>query len=124
MTCPLPERQRPCYLLLQDLAESRAWEGEEDSGRHVLWDTTSRGLCGLVLPPRTGSSGPSGLCSLALANVDEGSHTSVCTSVIHRAQHGYACIKTALFICIGMHIQNCALPLEATTDSRERESSF
>jgi len=29
-----------------------AW-GEEDSGGNVLWDTTSRGLCGLGWPPHT-----------------------------------------------------------------------
>jgi hypothetical protein len=34
-------------LLLQDFVESCAREGEEDSEGHVLWDTTSRGLCGL-----------------------------------------------------------------------------
>ena len=30
-----------------------AW-GEGDSGGHVLRETTSRGLCGLVYPSRTG----------------------------------------------------------------------
>jgi hypothetical protein len=33
-----------------------AW-GEGDSGRHVLRETTSRGLCGLVCPSRTSESG-------------------------------------------------------------------
>jgi hypothetical protein len=32
-----------------------AW-GEGDSGIHVLRETTSRGLCGLVCPSRTNSS--------------------------------------------------------------------
>jgi hypothetical protein len=31
--------------LLQDLVDSCAREGEEDSGGLVLWDSTSRGLC-------------------------------------------------------------------------------
>jgi hypothetical protein len=34
-----------CCLLLQDLVDSCAREGEEDIGGHVLWDTTSRGMC-------------------------------------------------------------------------------
>jgi hypothetical protein len=29
--------------------------GEEDSGAHVLRETTSRGLCGLVCPSHTGT---------------------------------------------------------------------
>jgi hypothetical protein len=43
-----PVRGCTCCLLLQDLVEGCAREGEEDSGGHVLWDTTSRGLCGLA----------------------------------------------------------------------------
>jgi hypothetical protein len=55
-------------LLLQDLLQSVvfitavpiiklfAW-GEGDSGGHVLRETTSRGLCGLICPSRTGSEG-------------------------------------------------------------------
>jgi hypothetical protein len=34
-----------CCLLLQDLVDSCSREGEEDIGGHVLWDTTSRGMC-------------------------------------------------------------------------------
>ena len=41
-----------CCLLLQDLYESCARGGSEKRGR-VLWDATSRGLCGRVGPPRT-----------------------------------------------------------------------
>jgi hypothetical protein len=33
-----------------------AWGGGGDSGGHVLRETTSRGLCGLVCPSRTGTS--------------------------------------------------------------------
>jgi hypothetical protein len=36
-----------------------AW-GEGDSGGHVLRETTSRGLCGLVCPSRTGERGGKG----------------------------------------------------------------
>ena len=40
-------------LLLQDLVQSCSRGGGEDSGGHVLRETTSRGLCGLVCPSRT-----------------------------------------------------------------------
>ena len=36
------------------------WEG--DSGGHVLRETTSRGLCGLVFPSRTSERGGKGDC--------------------------------------------------------------
>jgi hypothetical protein len=36
--------------------------GEGDSGRHVLREATSRGLCGLVCPSRTGERGGEGDC--------------------------------------------------------------
>jgi hypothetical protein len=39
---------RRCCLLLQDLVDSCAREGEEENARHVLWDTTSLCLCGLA----------------------------------------------------------------------------
>ena len=39
-------------LLLENLKKLFAW-GEGDSGGHVLRETTSRGLCGLVCPSRT-----------------------------------------------------------------------
>jgi hypothetical protein len=51
---PWPSKPAPVLctliskLLLHDLVQSCAREGEEDSGGHVLWDTTSRGLGGLV----------------------------------------------------------------------------
>ena len=38
-----------------------AWE-EGDSGGHVLRETTSRGLCGLVCPSRTSERGGEGDC--------------------------------------------------------------
>jgi hypothetical protein len=38
-----------------------AW-GDEDSGGHVLRETTSRGLCGLVCPSRTSERGRKGDC--------------------------------------------------------------
>ena len=38
-----------------------AW-GEEDSGGHVLRETTSRGLCGLVCPLHTSERGGEGDC--------------------------------------------------------------
>jgi hypothetical protein len=38
-----------------------AW-GEGNRGRHVLRETTSRGLCGLVCPSRTGERGGEGDC--------------------------------------------------------------
>jgi hypothetical protein len=37
-------------------------KGEEDSGGHVLSDTTSRGLCGLVCPSRTSEGVGKGDC--------------------------------------------------------------
>jgi hypothetical protein len=36
--------------------------GEEDSGGHVLRETTSRGLCGLGCPSRTSERGGEGVC--------------------------------------------------------------
>jgi hypothetical protein len=36
--------------------------GEGDSGGHVLRETTSRGLCGLVCPSRTSELGGEGDC--------------------------------------------------------------
>ena len=36
--------------------------GEGDSGGHVLRETTSRGLCGLVCPSRTSERGGEGDC--------------------------------------------------------------
>jgi hypothetical protein len=40
-------------LLLQDLVQSCLHGGGGDMGGHVLRETTSRGLCGLVCPSRT-----------------------------------------------------------------------
>ena len=49
-------------LLLQYLLESCSRGGvrEGDSGGHVLRETTSRGLCGLVCPSRTSERGAKG----------------------------------------------------------------
>jgi len=49
--------KRVCDLLLQDLVQSCSRGGGEDSGGHVLRETTSRGLCGLVCPSRTSERG-------------------------------------------------------------------
>jgi hypothetical protein len=38
------------------------WGGGGDSGGHVLRETTSRGLCGLVCPSRTSERGGEGDC--------------------------------------------------------------
>ena len=52
-SCPGPKGcDRQGSLLLQDLYKSCARGGGEEGGR-VLWDATSRGLCGRVGPPRT-----------------------------------------------------------------------
>ena len=48
---PAPVRGTCCCLLLQDLCKSCAREESEERGR-VLWDATSRGLCGRVGPPK------------------------------------------------------------------------
>ena len=39
-----------------------AWVGGEASGGHVLRETTSRGLCGLVCPSRTSERTREGYC--------------------------------------------------------------
>ena len=56
----LPERECVC-LLLQDLVQS-CLRGGGDIGGHVLRETTSRGLCGLVCPSRTSERGGEGDC--------------------------------------------------------------
>ena len=43
------------------IANLFAW-GKGDSGGHVLRETTSRGLCGLVCPSRTSERGGEGDC--------------------------------------------------------------
>jgi hypothetical protein len=48
-------------LLLENLKKLFAW-GEGDSGGHVLRETTSRGLCGLVCPSRTSERKGEGDC--------------------------------------------------------------
>jgi hypothetical protein len=49
-------------LLLQDLVQSCLHGGGGDMGGHVLLETTSRGLCGLVCPSRTSEHGGEGDC--------------------------------------------------------------
>jgi hypothetical protein len=49
-------------LLLQDLVQSCLRGGGGDMGGHVLRETTSRGLCGLVCPSRTSERGGDGDC--------------------------------------------------------------
>jgi hypothetical protein len=39
-----------------------AWGGRRNNGGHVLRETTSRGLCGLVCPSRTSERGGEGCC--------------------------------------------------------------
>jgi hypothetical protein len=43
-----------CFITAGPITKLFAWGGEE-SGGHVLRETTSRGLCGLVCPSRFGS---------------------------------------------------------------------
>ncbi len=50
-----------CFLL-QDLEQSCLRGGGGDIGGHVLRETTSRGLCGLVYPSRTSKRGGEGDC--------------------------------------------------------------
>jgi hypothetical protein len=42
--------------IVEDMCYERRRAGEGDSGGHVLRETTSRGLCGLVCPSRTSES--------------------------------------------------------------------
>ena len=49
------------FLLLITAVQSCPGE-EGDSGGHVLRETTSRGLCGLVCPSRTSERGGEGDC--------------------------------------------------------------
>jgi hypothetical protein len=42
------------FITVVPIIKLFAW-GEGDSGGHVLCETTSRGLCGLVCPSRTGA---------------------------------------------------------------------
>ena len=56
-------KNRVCVcLLLQDLLQSCLRGGGRDIGGHVLRETTSRGLCGLVCPSRTSERGGEGDC--------------------------------------------------------------
>jgi hypothetical protein len=49
------------YTTVVPIIKLFAW-GEGDSGGHVLRETTSRGLCGLGCPSRTGERGGEGDC--------------------------------------------------------------
>jgi hypothetical protein len=60
---PRKVRQKLCVcLLLQDLVQRCLHGGGGDMGGHVLRETTSRGLCGLVCPSRTSERGGEGDC--------------------------------------------------------------
>jgi hypothetical protein len=48
------------FIIAVPITKLCAW-GEGDSGGHVLRETTSRGLCGLVCPSRTSERGGAGL---------------------------------------------------------------
>ena len=50
-----------CFITAGPITKLCAW-GEEESGGHVLRETTSRGLCGLVCPSRTSESEGEGYC--------------------------------------------------------------
>ena len=49
------------FIIAVPIIKLFAW-GEGDSGGHVLRETTSRGLCGLVCPSRTSGRGGEGYC--------------------------------------------------------------
>ena len=49
------------FMTVGPIIKLFAW-GEGDSGGHVLRETTSRGLCGLVCPSRTSELGGEGDC--------------------------------------------------------------
>ena len=49
------------FITVVPIIKLFAW-GEGDSGGHVLRETTSRGLCGLVYPSRTSKRGEEGDC--------------------------------------------------------------
>jgi hypothetical protein len=49
-------------LLLQYLLQGCSRGGGGNNGGHVLQETTSRGLCGLVCPSRTSERGGEGYC--------------------------------------------------------------
>jgi hypothetical protein len=58
-----PKLQGVCvWLLLQDLVQSCVRGEGGDIGGHVLRETLSRGLCGLVCPSRTSERGGEGDC--------------------------------------------------------------
>jgi len=46
-----------CFITAGPSTKLFAWGGGEDSGGHVLRETTSRGLCGLVCPSHTSEHG-------------------------------------------------------------------
>jgi hypothetical protein len=57
-----PHPRRCVCLLLQDLVQRCLHGGGGDMGGHVLRETTSRGLCGLVCPSRISERGGEGDC--------------------------------------------------------------
>jgi len=59
--CRGPWRDLCLFITAGPIIKLFAW-GEGDSGGHVLRETTSRGLCGLVCPSRTSGRGGDGDC--------------------------------------------------------------
>ena len=58
----LPIHHDVCvFLTAEPISKLFAW-GDGDSGGHVLRETTSRGLCGLVCPSRNSERGGEGDC--------------------------------------------------------------
>jgi hypothetical protein len=50
------------FIAAVSITKLFSWGGGGDDGGHVLRETTSRGLCGLVCPSRTSERGGEGDC--------------------------------------------------------------
>ena len=59
--------------------------GGQESGGHVLWETTTRGLCGLVCPSRTGTREEPGTLTQG-APVGAAWFVLVCKRVLERSR--------------------------------------
>jgi hypothetical protein len=58
----VPNTKRVCvFITAVPITKLFAW-GDGDTGGHVLLETKSRGLCGLVCPSRTSERGGEGDC--------------------------------------------------------------
>ena len=62
MALSTSQTEESVCLLLQYLLQSCSRGEGGEGGRHVLRETTSRGLCGLVCPSRTSERGGEGYC--------------------------------------------------------------